>query len=1691
MSDPARQYQQILSQLNEDPEFKKLGYKAQTQVRAQIASQALSQMPEFQKMHPQYRQRVIEEAAVQPPALENEEIKRYYADAMAKIQRGEDSGLPVGLAMFGGAHSLLKYGHKFAQKVLPDAITQDLENKNLTWESQYGPDAQKVYQYDIAKNPGKSNAALAGSILGTISDIVSYNLLVSPATRGVAALGEARAAGLAGKGIRSKRWLNRVAMPQAIESSMEGLFGVAREKTLNTGMADNLSGVAKTFGLYALEDYVTGAALMTAFPFLRSSTKKVFGRRKRGVQDMPRTEQEFNDLLKQVEEGHVSPEKIAQIEEADPITADALMGRAQVKEIVDNRLDDIDYNPGDLGQFHGHNLGVITRRFDTGEYRVTRLTDKGYDQTNHPNALSMNKQLGEIAEEQLGSIKKGSDEAKAFEQTYRPLLMYHRAGKATDYTFDPARSPNAEDLEAGKLEKAKRSKRFVSPIDRQYISSIEAENIRKRNAYSGYVDFEPGESTVKAIKEGGPIFDPGTPRQFNKVSKSRAFYSFDNPAMGEELAQANQKAAKAIEEGSEESFETLQAKYLMEGGYDGAITPDGKIITPYPEKIKVIADNVDPATGKPLKVDPKGRAIKTRAMVEDTVREKVSAKEFSGKKKAVAESLAKVKGDMMDNRQYVADISETYLKGTGSEVQRVNVFPARGVKETTAVDFSEGSLSLRVPEKIDTFGKQKKFIDELVGELNKYAGEGGIKGTFSNVLSKSPSKFDMPFSGPMQERWLMSIAREDFGATARKVGDEIHLRIDDRNMVFGSSNELGDYLLYRSIDESMLSKLLADEGYVMRGSKKKGYTVSGPDGVVARGSTAKEIMDVMDWKPDKLPNTFAPKNVVVGDGDIVFDFDRSTILGSKKQVLQTLDRFADYSQDSQFKIISSKGDTAIERSQIGQIRVKVPEAGIVEYFDDLNAAKKFLNEDLDTFDGLKNQAKKKGLHFSALNGQFYLTDGIYRYDVGNLDEVKEVLKQYPDPDGARSILSSMSNGGEIEEAVSQYVGGKMKRQNPLPKGEDPPDLFGTAAGNPPGEPEGAPTLGFLWNVKRVVSRTAEVMESAARKSGNDAAIRYYRETERMARLSDSDINKTSKLIASALTDKSGKILPLASRRKIYYIGGAQNDDEYKKAVEMFGELTAEERRSLDQIRDILGKDEYSGLYFKFNVGGRKISGSNFINNYLPRIRRWMTEADNNDLAKIVDAEDLANRVWGKGNVPNEVRFFAENERASELLNMAVDDDIYSVLQKYSYKGHRKLYLDPMIRKWNRIFKDNPDIPDEFRYAVNSYLERLLGSKMMPDEQVASDIGRAIYQGLGKTSVKEQQEGAKLYKKLFTLNYATNLAWRPYLAVRNTYQIWTTLASRVGNDTVSRAVRAIERGDEDVYNFLKENGIIRDKPPILNDIEETDSLLNKYTEKGLSWFQDSDEYTRGVAFLASKIQMDEAVEASRKGVISSDWEFSELAGLNKVSPDVKNEVMRFVKRGGDANEAAAREIYGNHLVEETMFGYRKSESPALFRGFIGKMFGQYGTFSAGYRANLAHGLRYGSFKDKAGFLARFVGNQIGLWAGLGAIGINADDFIPFAPAIFGGGPLFGLTVDMLKGMNPNSYEGAESRRRLAEAFSPIVRSGEGGVKFNYPDLLPGALHYHYMETAFEHMKNDEYFRSFLAMTGTPTVQSTSQ
>jgi hypothetical protein len=119
----------------------------------------------------------------------------------------------------------------------------------------------------------------------------------------------------------------------------------------------------------------------------------------------------------------------------------------------------------------------------------------------------------------------------------------------------------------------------------------------------------------------------------------------------------------------------------------------------------------------------------------------------------------------------------------------------------------------------------------------------------------------------------------------------------------------------------------------------------------------------------------------------------------------------------------------------------------------------------------------------------------------------------------------------------------------------------------------------------------------------------------------------------------------------------------------------------------------------------------------------------------------------------------------------------------------------------------------------------------------------------------------------------------------------------------------------------------------------------------------------------------------------------------------------------------------------MFIYDRAEAPGYTHSLIGRLFGQYGTYSAGFRANLYRGLKNGTKAQRMAFAARWIGNMSAIAAGMHAIGISPGNFIPWTPALFQGGPLFDLAMTALRSTG-QGYEAQQARTELVRSISPI-------------------------------------------------------
>jgi hypothetical protein len=472
----------------------------------------------------------------------------------------------------------------------------------------------------------------------------------------------------------------------------------------------------------------------------------------------------------------------------------------------------------------------------------------------------------------------------------------------------------------------------------------------------------------------------------------------------------------------------------------------------------------------------------------------------------------------------------------------------------------------------------------------------------------------------------------------------------------------------------------------------------------------------------------------------------------------------------------------------------------------------------------------------------------------------------------------------------------------------------------------------------------------------------------------------------------------------------------------------------------------------------------------------------NRVASMTSAEELVEaalrNVHGT-SAPKQLKAFFKNRRVADALEFAAIDDPVKALQHYIRTGYKQMYMG---RAWEELQNTmvKSGVGEGVVWRLNRYREILMGIHTTEGAKVAKRIGAELGKKLGIDG------GEHMMNAYFSLNYFANMGYRPWLALRNTYQVLTTLAPRMGNSWVSEAIRRVNKISDKQYEFLQTVGVIPDQPPIVNTILDADSFVGKATHRALGMFKSSDEYTRAVGYYTAASRFDFAMDKWAKGGIRNIDEFLSEAGVTKMDDETIRTVRRLVEEGSEDSINAARTRFGTQLSEESFFGYRQSQAPALHTGsYWGKMFGQYGTYSAGYRAMISRGLRNGNVGDKVAFVSRFLGNQAALYAAFRALKIDGRNFIPGAPALFGGGPQFEVAVAIAESMSP-TYRGKQAQAKLGRKFSPIRHSKEEGLFLNYPEMLPGSIQLRYAKKSLEYLQDDDYWRAFLAATTTPVV-----
>lgn len=1708
--------EQELQRIASVPEFAQLSYEEQQKIRARAVANILVNDPVISKYDNESIGKAVDTiVSGRMPVFEDPQKMAASAHYFQKVQDGTLSGKDVMDA--GLIHGLMSNGLLANVVLRPAAHIANIltgteeDAAQFNWQNMItlhtGSDGDKLSSYveSQARKKGLGGAfttgTATGNIIGFAGDLAVFHGSFSKITaKPMQKVGLDIAKKLPGK---FGTWAGKVGLPAFVSGTASGAYGVVREQIfaeLNNDderKQNTLKKIARTYGEWAMLDYAINIAAGTVLPHLAGSFRRVIGKAKESKKVKGMMPKEIDELIDRVVNGTVTDEVLNQLDDS---TRRFLLGQADIRKAASRTSKSIRLDPYDDLVLEGNAAGItIHREPGTSKYYVFAPT-KNADVTEEvfDDMISARRRVSKGLYTKLKSLDK--ENAEEFIHLHKNMLQYESTSSILDGGLDPLKvkgyvgPKQAEELKALR---PKRARDFVSPIDRPYIGAGEAEAMEKvfgkGNAYVRVVKAEIGDDVIGRVKQGKPMFQTMRPIRVKASSKgSDILVMVRNPADKNAIAVADDLVNKAIKRGATETPETLRSMYLMEAGFDGIIEGDDIVQMFYPDKAKLVASTFNPHTGK-IGL-PKDFVEEEPATIRNTVsrmyRGIVGAEQFSKNRGLVTQAAENMKGNLKQSevqrfvRLLLAEQDVPINKVTVKVGKKANAIDSANNSMVLAKMTKEGGVIIEVPGSITTPKAQRQFLHDLfdskTGQLKDVVealGGTSKKKIVSPRLTRREQMFyQSPFSDAAStEKWLRSsvvdIAKGKFNKTAN--GYEIKLP-GKRPITAKTLEEATDRLLLETTDFAYIKFDMAKQGYSITKSKEL-YTVRG-EGLVepVTGKSINEVVDKLNYRPQKISNKFAPKVNLISDDSVEITFENGVVLGNKRSMKQMLSKFEDMDYITSRKKLGDYESGQVFVTPAGSYEVHVPEIGTIKKFESVKEANKFIRRSWKEYDNLLEISHNKGLETWYEKGVMKVSDGKSTFTAKNREELYAIYKQYPDTTGAPEIMIE-----DLDEDALNAIDKVLREYDKanIPVQDGPPIKPLGDIAQKKGEP--LSSMGASGELRALFANMDKWAETTLTKMGQTDILAKYRNITITRRMAKTASDKAEEALRLVFSDENGKMLPLDRRRAIFYHAGAQSPQEELSAIEMFGDITSKEKAIVERLRTFLGETNEGAVTGLAGVFG--ISPDKMINNYMPRIKDWaLKNAD--EVANMTTAEELIEAsmrdVYGR-NAPKNLKAFFKEMRVSDTLEFAAIDDPIRAIQHYIRVGYRQHYMG---RSWEELYDTiaKSGVDNGVIQRFNRYREHIMGLHSNEGSRVAKRIGEDLGKRLGL------KNGANAVDAYFSLNYLANMGYRPWLAIRNTYQVFTTLAPRFGNTWVDDAIGTARKLTKEHYSYLREIGVLRGEPPIVNTILDAESTLGNITHNALGLFKSSDEYTRAVAYYTAAGRFDFALDKWRKGGIKDVNGFLKEAGVTKMDIDTVNRVKGLMNKNTSDSINAARAYFGTKVSNETMFEYIKEQAPTIYTGsFFGKMFGQYGTYAAGYRANVMRGLKHGDFGDKAAFVARFLTNQSALYAAFTALGINARNFIPGAPALFGGGPQFEVGVAILESMG-SGYKARQARSQLSRKFSPVGYTKSKGLYANYPEMLPGSIQFRYAKKALEYAEKGDLWRAFLSVTTTPVA-----
>lgn len=1058
---------------------------------------------------------------------------------------------------------------------------------------------------------------------------------------------------------------------------------------------------------------------------------------------------------------------------------------------------------------------------------------------------------------------------------------------------------------------------------------------------------------------------------------------------------------------------TLQVDdYLRARGFDSYLTDDGFVFL---HRARQVATTIDEAAQGAVRVS--GRLTK--------------------------QASARVVGDAIGRAARAGD-SDELVRAIRSVVDEDHVRVVDGTGRLT-VDAQDGVLRI-------TRGQIEPQMAERVLEDVRRAlrGAGSVDRrqvrAIEQALSANPGaqSFTVPF--------LSKGAKDNFvDFLARKVGGE-RLSANQVSvagqLVEGTPDELAYRLLLRSYDFEGAKRAVREQLGGQLGQTDDGFRLV-VGGQTYTDSSLAGILERSGFLPSSSTSQFMPRLAVVDNGVPSVEWQGDVAVGSSTRVRRVLNSLS-----------ARPATTRATRLATGLVQVDIPQYGISQQMQ-ASEVGSFVGGQFRRLDNIREGMAVKGVEVYADGGTVkFLTPEGSVLTASTDEELARVMRSIPDVPEGPPLL-----GQDAEDALSEISAATGLRFTPhvMPTEDEIARM----------------SVRGLTQGSLLTGNTEYAFERLFADRGLPQLQVLYRQLEN-SRAAATAAESSYDQLLGRLERGMGR----QARQRIWHLLNNTSPENMRRLGLVLGEVTDAERGVAGELRAMLDR-----MHRQFGIR------ADFLDNYVSHVRRVWQGLSPRKRASLHDAQAIIRQAYPNSQPPRELTFFAEHLRKEHFVDYLIDDDAFSSMRKYVRMGS----FTANTRQSYAAFRDavqrySGQLGSSGIERVNHYLSEFAGGNFTRGEKFFNNIVGDFAENLStrprriqrlmqkearrlggefsdidadrvwtQASAAGRRAGQDFMSNVYGMTYFANLGFKPFLAVRNSLQVWTTLAPRFSNAEVLNAVRYVNQNPDQVADVLRRVGVIADRPPIVEG-SRMGTLVQRANERALRAFTNSDHYTRAVSYVTASRAIDTAVAG---GFLDAGAEaFAKKSGTEFLNP-VDRDMVFQLARSGDLE--GARRMFGTLTTERTMFGYRPSQSPALFRqSMIGKIAGRFGTYSAGYRANILSAFEHGTGGGKAKFFAVMLQNSAALSAMFASLGVRYTDFVPGMPALFSGGPTFDLLIDLFQSFD-TGYSGQQARGELRRRLDPTSIGQARQIR-----------------NALDHLDRGDSLSAFAALGGVPLL-----